>query len=136
MNQKIYILTEDMTIVVAGFKTSLFGFSLYLCICILTVGVGYLLLRWLPKWYVKIVGRSTALAKCDWVVIENQWGEMVVQDVKKQPFSQSISFVFGQSEKGKMTDYDEYDDPIMDELQILDYRYIRFCFHPDRKSVV
>jgi cation-transporting P-type ATPase 13A2 len=94
VSQKIYILTEDMTIVVAGFRTSLFGFALYLCICFLTLGAGYLILRWLPKWYVKLVGRSTALSKCDWVVIENQWGEMIVQDLKKQPFSQSLSSVF------------------------------------------
>jgi cation-transporting P-type ATPase 13A2 len=136
VSQKIYILTEDMTIVVAGFRTSLFGFALYLCICFLTLGAGYLILRWLPKWYVKLVGRSTALSKCDWVVIENQWGEMIVQDLKKQPFSQSLSSVFGQSEKGKMLDYDEYDDPIMDELRILDYRYIRFCFHPLKDKFV
>ena len=55
-SQKIYILTEDMTIVVAGFKTSLFGFAIYLCVCVLTLGAGFLLLRWLPKWYVKLTG--------------------------------------------------------------------------------
>ncbi|KAK5166268.1 uncharacterized protein LTR77_008529 [Saxophila tyrrhenica] len=136
VSQKIYILTEDMTIVVAGFKTSLFGFALYLCVCLLTGGLGYLLLRWLPKWYVKLVGRTTQLAKCDWVVIENQWGEMIVQDMQKQVFGQSLSSVFGQSERNKMMDYDEYDDPIMDELRILDYRYIRFCFHPLKDKFV
>ena len=134
--QKIYILTEDMTIVVAGFRTSLFGFALYLCVCTLTAGLGYLLLRWLPKWYVKLVGRATSLGKCDWVVIENQWGEMAVQDLNKQTFGQSLSSVFGYSEKSKYTDYDEYDDPIMDELRILDYRYIRFCYHPVKDKFV
>ena len=136
VSQKIYILTEDMTIVVAGFKTSLFGFALYICLSVLTAGAGYLILRWLPKWYVKLVGRSTPLGKCDWVVIENQWGEMAVQDLNKQTFGQSLSSVFGYSEKGKLTDYDEYDDPIMDELRILDYRYIRFCYHPVKDKFV
>ena len=135
-NQKIYILTEDMTIVVAGFKTSLFGFAIYICLSVLTAGVGYLLFRWLPKWYVKLVGRATPLGKCDWVVIENQWGEMIVQDLNKQAFGQSLSTMFGYSDKGKLTDYDEYDDPIMDELRILDYRYIRFCYHPLKDKFV
>ena len=136
VSQKIYILTEDMTIVVAGFKTSLFGFALYICISVLSLGAGYLILRWMPKWYVKLVGKTTPLSKCDWLVIENQWGEMAVQDLNKQSFGQSLSSVFGYSEKGKLTDYDEYDDPIMDQLRILDYRYIRFCFHPVKDKFV
>ena len=136
VSQKIYILTEDMTIVVAGFQTSLLGFALYICICVLTAGVGYLLLRWLPKWYVKLVGRTAPLAKCDWVVIENQWGEMAVQNMSIQSFGNALSSVFGYSEKGKLTDYDEYDDPIMDDLRILDYRYIRFCYHPLKDKFV
>lgn len=136
VSQKIYIHTEDMTIVVAGFKTSVIGFALYLCICVLTGGLGYLIFRWLPKWYVGFTGKPTPLGKCDWVVVENQWGEMAVQDLKVLEFGNSLSSVFGHTGKGKMQDYDEYDDPIMDELRILDYRYIRFCFHPLKDKLV
>ncbi|KAK3068570.1 hypothetical protein LTR53_013753 [Teratosphaeriaceae sp. CCFEE 6253] len=135
-NQKIYILTEDMTIVVAGFKTSLFGYALYICLCLLTGGIAYLVLRWLPKWYVRVVGRTAPLGQCDWVVIENLWGEMVVQDLSKQVFGHSLSAVFGNDEKSKFREYDEYDDPLLDELRILDYRYIRFCFHPVKDKFV
>jgi len=136
VSQKIYIQTEDMTIVVAGFKASLLGFAVYIVICVLTCGLGYLLFRWLPKWYVKVVGRSTSLSECDWVVIENQWGEMTVQELSKQEFGHSLSAVFGHSEKSKFMDYDEYDDPIMDELKIMDYRYIRFCYHPLKDKLI
>ncbi|KAK4622162.1 putative cation-transporting ATPase [Fulvia fulva] len=135
MSQKIYILTEDMTIVVAGFKTSLIGFALYICIGVCTGGLGYLLFRWLPKWYVRMTGKATPLGECDWVVIENQWSEMEVKDLRKQEFGQALSSVFGYT-KGKLQDYDEYDDPIMDELRILDYRYIRFCYHPSKDKFV
>lgn len=135
VSQKIFILTEDMTIVVAGFRNSVIGFAIYICLCILTGGLAYLIFRWLPKWYVRLTGKSTALAKCDWVVIENQWGEMEVKDLNKQEFGQSLSSVFGYT-KGKLSDYDEYDDPIMDELRILDYRYIRFCYHPLKDKFV
>lgn len=130
MSQKIYIQTEDMTIVVAGFKTSVIGYALYLSICILTVGLGYLLFRWLPQWRVRLTGTATPLCRCDWVVIENQWNEMVVQPLNKQVFEMPLSSVFGLPGKGKMRNYDDYDDPILDELCVLDYRYIRFCFHP------
>jgi cation-transporting ATPase 13A3/4/5 len=135
ITQKIYILTEDLTIVVAGFKTSLLGFAMYICFCVLTGGIGFLLFRWLPKWHTRLVGKATPLGQADWVVVENQWGEMVVQNLSKQPFDQPISSVFGLP-RSKMHDYDEYDDPIMDELRIMDYRYIRFCYHPAKDKFV
>lgn len=135
ISQKIYIVTEDMTIVAAGFKTSTFGFAAYLALCICTAGLAYLVLRWLPRWHVMLVGRSTPLGEADWVVIENQWGEMAIQSLSKQEFGQSLSSVFGIS-RAKWQDYDEYDDPILDELRILDYRYIRFCYHPLKDKFV
>jgi cation-transporting ATPase 13A2 len=69
-NQKIYIVTEDLTIVVAGFRTSTVGFALYTTICIFTLGLGYLLFRWLPRWQVNIIGVPCPLRDCSWVVIE------------------------------------------------------------------
>ena len=68
--QKIYIVAEDLTIVVAGFRTSKLGFALYITICVLTCGLGYLLLRWLPRWQVRLVGTPSPLRECKWVVIE------------------------------------------------------------------
>lgn len=68
--QKIYIVTEDLTIVVAGFRSSTLGLAIYIAICVLTLGLGYLLLRWLPRWQVKVIGRQCALRDCTWVVIE------------------------------------------------------------------
>lgn len=68
--QKIYIVTEDLTIVVAGFRTSAMGFALYTTVCIFTLGLGYLLFRWLPRWQVNIIGVPCSLRDCSWVVIE------------------------------------------------------------------
>lgn len=69
-SQKIYIVTEDLTIVVAGFRTSTLGFALYTTICVLSLGLGYLLFRWLPRWQVRIIGTPCPLRSCGWVVIE------------------------------------------------------------------
>ncbi|PQE16569.1 p-type atpase protein [Rutstroemia sp. NJR-2017a BBW] len=141
-NQKIYIITEDLTIVVAGFRTSTFGYALYLMVCVLTLGLGYLVLRWLPKWHVRLVGVQSPLRECAWVVIEdhlaspaqislqNQWGEFVVQDVESKEYGRSLSTVFGLSEKRHAMSYDYDDDPILEDLRILDYRYMRFSFNP------
>ncbi|KAF2862483.1 hypothetical protein K470DRAFT_255774 [Piedraia hortae CBS 480.64] len=135
-SQKMYILAEDLTIVIAGFRTTVSGLMLYVCICMLTGGIGYLVLRWFPKWYVRVVAKSTSLRSCDWVVIENQWNEMMVKEVDVGEFGRSMSAVFGHGEKSKLSGFSDFDDPIMDELRILDYRYIRFCYHPLRDRFV
>ena len=70
INQKIYIATEDMTIVVSGFMTSLTRYVLYVILCILTGGLAFLLLRWLPRWRVHLVGHPKPLRECSWVVVE------------------------------------------------------------------
>jgi cation-transporting ATPase 13A2 len=134
--QKIYIMTEDLTIVVAGFKTSPVGFAIYTVLCVATLGLAWLLFRWLPRWRVGLTGRSTPLKECDWVVIENQWGEFAVQNVDRQTYGRSLSTVFGDPEKRRRGDWDEDDDPMIQELRCLDYRYIRFVHHPLKDKFV
>lgn len=154
-SQKIYVVTEDLTIVVAGFVTSPLGLALYLAMCISSLGLGYLILRWLPHWRVRLVGTTKPLRECKWVVIEvrsptrrgrtesiakadqNQWGQISVQGISKTPYGHAASTVFGTREyKGYSLDYDEEDDPVMIYLRFLDYRYIRFCFHPLKDKFV
>ncbi|RPB05765.1 hypothetical protein L873DRAFT_1825040 [Choiromyces venosus 120613-1] len=131
LTQKIYILTEDLTIVVAGFTTSTLGYALYIIISTFTLGMGWLLLRWLPRWRVRLIGNPSSLRECHWVATENEWGEFVVQGVQKRQYGQNLSTVFGYQEKApEFLDPDEDDDPVINFLRYLDYRYIRFCYHP------
>ncbi|KAF3031926.1 hypothetical protein E8E12_001710 [Didymella heteroderae] len=135
-NQKIYILTEDLTIVVAGFRTSTVGFAVYALLCAATLGLAWLVLRWMPRWQVALTGRAAPLKDADWVVIENQWGEFAVQDVARQAYGRSLTTVFGDAEKTRRGDWDEDDDPLIKELRCLDYRYIRFVYHPIKDKFV
>lgn len=70
VSQKIYIATEDLTAVIAGFSTSVAGFAAYIIICILSCGTGYLLFRWVPRWKTRLIGKPEPLYKCQWVAIE------------------------------------------------------------------
>jgi cation-transporting P-type ATPase 13A2 len=70
VNQRIYIVTEDMHASITGFVTSIPGFAVYSLICTLTLGIGYLIFRWLPKWRVRLVGTPTPLRTCEWVAVE------------------------------------------------------------------
>ncbi|KAL8874537.1 MAG: hypothetical protein Q9174_000124 [Haloplaca sp. 1 TL-2023] len=89
ISQKMYIVTEDMTIVVSGFVTDLNRYISY-----------------------------------------NQWGEFEVKKLVREQYGHAMSTVFGASEKNGYNELDEDDDPVMSNLRFLDYRYMRFCFHP------
>ncbi|KAL8755421.1 MAG: hypothetical protein Q9199_003644 [Rusavskia elegans] len=136
INQRIYIVTEDLTIVVSGFVTSLLGYASYIVLCCVTCGIAYLLLRWLPRWRVRLVGEHKPLRECSWVVVENQWGEFEVHYLAREQYGHSVSTVFGLTEKDPYNDMDEEDDPVMSTLHLLDYRYMRFCFHPLKDKFV
>ncbi|KAL8968228.1 MAG: hypothetical protein Q9197_004991 [Variospora fuerteventurae] len=131
-NQKIYIVTEDLTIVVSGFTTSLVGYACYIALCVLSCGLAYLVFHWLPRWRVWLVGEHRPLRDSSWVVVENQWGEFELHDLIREQYGHSVSTVFGSTEKSRHTSVDDDDDPTMSDLRFLDYRYIRFCFHPTR----
>ena len=135
-SQKLYMKNEDLTIAIAGFRNSPAGYVAYICLCVITCGLGYLLFRWLPRWYVAVVGRPCSLRDCDWVVVENEWGEMVIMKVQNQPYGRPLSSVFGLSEKMFAGDFDEENDPLIDDLRTLDYRYVRLCFHPLKDKFV
>ncbi|KAF1813110.1 hypothetical protein P152DRAFT_305734 [Eremomyces bilateralis CBS 781.70] len=133
--QKTYLRTEDLTIVIAGFTTSQVGFAIYMAICVLTAGVAYLAFRWMPGWRIWMIGKAAPLGEAEWVVIENQWGEVAINELRKSEYDLSLSSIFGPSgEKlGRGPgpgEYDEIDETVVKQLVTLDYRYIRFCYHP------
>ncbi len=148
VSQKLYIINEDLTIVIAGFTTSMPGFAAYMTVCTCTLGLAYLLFRWMPRWRIKLIGSPAPLKACSWVVIEvsswkgrpkahiwakngqNQWGEFTVHDVSTEEYGHPYSTVFGLPTKETLNGYHDDDDPILENLKILDYRYMRLLFHP------
>lgn len=136
ISQKIHLVSEDLTIVIAGFETRRLGLVIYGLLCIVTGGLAYLVFRWLPRWRVALVGTPKPLCDCSWVVIENQWGEFTVQNIGRRSYGHSLSSVFGTDEKLAALNLDEDGDPLMTHLNIIDYRYIRFYFHPLKDKFV
>lgn len=127
-SQKIYMSNEDLTIVIAGFRTSTIGMAAYIFICVATFGLGWLFLRWLPRWHIRLLGKQAPLREAQWVVTENQWNEMSILDVITKPYGRPLSTVFGSS--GKTSAYMDDDDPIVPDLKTLNYRYVRLYYHP------
>ncbi|KAJ5081402.1 hypothetical protein NUU61_009666 [Penicillium alfredii] len=135
LNQKVYIASEDFTAVFAGFSTSVGGFALYVALCIMTCGLAYLIFRWLPRWRIKLIGKATPLGKCQWIAIEDQWNQFTIHEVGHQAYGCPLSTVFVDSLSHA---YDEDSDPTLAILRFLDFRYLRFFYHPieDKFSLV
>ena len=131
-SQKVYMVNEDLYIAIAGFRTSAVGLAIYVLLCLCTFGLAWLVFRWLPRWHVKLVGKASHLRDCQWVVVENQWNEMAIINVDSKPYGRPLSTVFGAP--SKMTSYllDDDQDPILLDLRVINYRYVRFYFHPAR----
>ncbi|KAK4127694.1 hypothetical protein N657DRAFT_641704 [Parathielavia appendiculata] len=132
-SQKVYMVNEDLYIVIAGFRTSQTGLAIYALLCLVTGGLAWLVFRWLPRWHVKLVGKQASLRDCQWVVVENQWNEMAILNVESRPYGRSLSTVFGAP--AKMDTYlhmDEDQDPILRDLRMINYRYVRLFFQPLR----
>ncbi|KAL2429098.1 cation-transporting ATPase [Exophiala dermatitidis] len=135
-SQKLYIETEDLTMVIAGFVTSSLGYLAYLAICILTGGIGYLVFRWIPRWRISLVGTAAPLKNCSWVVVENQWGEFTVHYVAVEEYGHPMSTVFTRSGKEKHNGYRYDEDVELPLLRFLDYRYMRLLYHPVQDKFV
>jgi cation-transporting ATPase 13A3/4/5 len=68
---------------------------------------------------------------------QNEWGEFQIQNVMNQEYGRALSTVFGSTGKEASYEYnDDDDDPVLKNLRFLDYRYIRFCFHPLKDKFV
>ncbi|PLB51778.1 hypothetical protein P170DRAFT_443914 [Aspergillus steynii IBT 23096] len=126
LNQKVYIESEDLTVVIAGFSTAMTGLVLYYALCVLTVGLAYLLFRWFPRWRVRVVGRPVPLQSCQWVAVEDQWNQFNVYKVNCQAYGRPLSTIFADS--GCQL-YDEENDPTVSFLRSIDYKYLRFFYH-------
>ncbi|KAH6640895.1 hypothetical protein F5144DRAFT_561975 [Chaetomium tenue] len=135
-NQKLYMENEDLYIAIAGFRTSRIGFAIYCLLCLVTGGVAWLLFRWLPRWHVKLIGKAAPLRDCQWVVVENQWNEMAIVDVNSRPYGRSLSTIFGSPSKKGTYAMGEEQDPIIRDLRMIDYRYVRLFFHPIKDKLM
>ncbi|KAF7173245.1 hypothetical protein CNMCM5623_005483 [Aspergillus felis] len=144
LTQKVYIVSEDLTIVIAGFSTSSMGLALYSLLCIFTLGFAYILLRWLPRWRVRLIGKPTPLQLCQWVAVEvgfprlsrykvfaeyvqDQWNQFSICEVLSIPYGHVLSTVFADSESCAQ---DEDNDSTVSYLRYIDYRCLRFFYHP------
>lgn len=135
--QRFYLAEEDIVIGIAGYEDCLWKRLIYYAIIICTLGAGFLILRWLPKYRVNLMGTPCALGLADWCVIENEYGELSIVPVSRSRFGDRLSNFLTISSK---KDEDECDEIIADDsedsnpsipyLVSFQYRYLKFFYNP------
>ncbi|AET40645.1 putative acid anhydride hydrolase Ecym_6263 [Eremothecium cymbalariae DBVPG len=133
--QRFYIAEEDFVIGIAGFKTSIWKKYSYNIWCWLTFGLLYLICKWIPRYKVKLCGTKTLLGKAEWVVVENQYGELSIIDVKREWYNRPLSTIFPLEYDPTLTNYRHYhheseSNPNVPIIISFEYRYLKLIYSP------
>ncbi|KAK6465062.1 cation translocating P-type ATPase [Scheffersomyces coipomensis] len=132
--QRYYLAEEDLVIGIAGYSNCLWKRALYYVICLVTVGLGYLVLRWFPKYRVNLMGNRSPLGLSDWCVIENEFGELQIVHIEKkrlnEPLSSFINLSPRDNDNGADIIPNKESDPIIPFIQSFTYRYLKFFYDP------
>ncbi|CDO92419.1 unnamed protein product [Kluyveromyces dobzhanskii CBS 2104] len=136
--QRFYIAEEDLVVAMAGYRTSKFRLQCYYILCIITLGLAFLIFRWKPSMKVKLIGKKTPLGKAEWVVIENEFGELSVEPVKRRWYNRPLSTVLMESNEDRVgpienRHYYHHETAWNPNLPILisfQYRYFNLVYSP------
>ncbi|GMM37042.1 putative acid anhydride hydrolase [Saccharomycopsis crataegensis] len=141
--QRFYIAEEDLVIGIAGYRTSKIRLGCFYFLNILTLGISFLILRWMPRFRINLYGRRENLGNCDWVVVENEHGELDIIDIEKQWFNRNLDIVFNFKKRKHDGDFeDELVDPDASSAMDFDpnakvpvlltfsYRYLKLIYNP------
>lgn len=123
-SQRYYLAEEDIVVGIAGYRNCWWKRYLYYLLCVSTFGIGFLIMRWLPRYRVNFMGTKCPLGSADWCVIENEFGELQIINVRKQRFDERLSnFLTIHEDKGQS-------DPVIPYVHSFIYRYIKFFYDP------
>lgn len=92
--QQIYLADDDCLIRFTGYETKAVRKLIFFIVSVLSFGIVYLLGRWLPKSYLKWVCKETSFDKAEFIVVQNQWGDLVEAKPATVPFARPLGTVF------------------------------------------
>ncbi|CDU25369.1 related to YPK9-vacuolar protein with a possible role in sequestering heavy metals [Sporisorium scitamineum] len=97
--QQVYLTEEDTLIRFTGYRTLVGNQIIYSIVCCLTLGIVYLIGRWLPRFRLKYVCKEVEFEKAEFVMIENQWGDLHKERTTTIPFARPLATVFPHSSR-------------------------------------
>ncbi|KAJ1596290.1 hypothetical protein NDA14_003037 [Ustilago hordei] len=97
--QQIYLAEEDALIRFTAYRILVANQIIYTIICCLTLGIVYLIGRWLPRFRLKHVCKEVEFEDAEFIVIENQWGDLNKEKITTIPFARPLATVFPHSSR-------------------------------------
>lgn len=97
--QQVYLSEEDTLIRFTGYRTLMGNQIIYSIMCCLTLGVLYLFGRWLPRFRLKWVCKEVDFENAEFIMIENQWGDLHKEKTTTIPFARPLATVFPHSSR-------------------------------------
>ncbi|KAG7665956.1 uncharacterized protein J8A68_000579 [[Candida] subhashii] len=128
--QRYYLAEEDLVIGIAGYSNCWWKEVIYYLICIFTLGIGYLVLRWMPRYRINLMGTRCPLGIADWCVIENEFGELQIVNIEKQALNERLSSFMTVETSSQDDTFSSEKDPIIPYIHSFTYRYIKFFYNP------
>ncbi|KAI9096937.1 hypothetical protein DFS34DRAFT_128468 [Phlyctochytrium arcticum] len=129
-----YEVDEEVHIQIAGHEYYRPKAILYYLLCIFTGGLAWLVCRWVPRWELTLTTRKVPLCTASIVAVTNQWNQLQLVKVRREPFSGTVADVFRRTPVSKDREERERQEALNDwampELIVFDYRYVRFMFNP------
>lgn len=139
--QTLFLEEEDVQIHIFGYKYNKVNLLLYRIGSVLTLGILWLVFRWVPRWYISWVGIKVPLRKAEWLVFRSQYNEIELIRPSRELYGGTIGSIFS---------YDQIKEEILqfninnpeearvlldmeesiNQLILVEYRYIRLAFHP------
>jgi len=132
-NQQKILLNDDLIIILNGYKQVAIKKIIYYIICIITLGIFYLILHWFPKLKLRIIGTTVPIAEASELFIENTWSSNVVHvKIKRKPFHGRISDIFPKyfNSNISISKNENVNSVHNFELKYFIYQYTRFVFNP------
>ena len=135
--QRFYLAEEDIVIGIAGYVDCWWKKLVYYVLIAGSCGVIYLVLRWLPKYRINLMGTPCALGVAHWCVIENEYGELATVLVTRTRFGERLSSFltissWGQDDQDEeaLTDAVKGGNPVVPYILSFQYRCLKFFYHP------
>ncbi|KAI8641070.1 P5-type ATPase cation transporter-domain-containing protein [Parasitella parasitica] len=138
--QTLLLEDEDVQIHIQAYKFNRLNLFAYRLLSVLSLGIFWLICRWVPKWYIAWTGIKVPLEKAEWIVFKSQYNEIEIIRPFREWYQGTIGTIFSldqikQELHALNVSTEEarqllnMDDPI-NQLMLVEYRYIRLAYHP------
>ncbi|PWN25160.1 hypothetical protein BDZ90DRAFT_281756 [Jaminaea rosea] len=97
--QQIYLPDEDTLIRLKGYRVVAAQRIIWTVLCVVTLGILYLLGRWLPRLWLKWTSKEVEFERAEFVVVENQYGDLHMINPETVPFARPLATAFPPSSR-------------------------------------